>query len=356
MRLTAALVALAAWLSAEPAVGYPENIREGYVGCQNCHVAIGGGGVLTPYGRMVGGEFMSTWGFRGEENLGSGLVELPDWLAVGGDLRAVSVRTERDARASYQAFVMQSDVELALSPVEAVTFVGSAGVYGPSHELEYRRFYLKLAAGGVVTTRVGRYVPAYGIGFADHRLPTRSGLGLGQGSESYNFEAAVSGRFGELILTRVAGKAAPLGMAGGSYEASGEGAAGFVIRAAAFLSSMVQLGVSHLTLGEGEASRQAVGVHLAAAASEQLYLLAEADRLFAGERTEELGVVRLGVVPWRGVHVVLLGEAQGESLGFGLALAWLPRPHFEFTAEAKRLGEPGSPPSDVALVMAHHYL
>src|SRR5271170_7738780 len=75
--------------------GFPEMARIGYQNCIACHVSPTGGGVLTPYGRGMTSDILSTWHADGEDAIGHGLIKdkdgkpyaTPDWLQLGGDSR-----------------------------------------------------------------------------------------------------------------------------------------------------------------------------------------------------------------------------------------------------------------------------
>lgn len=342
------VLVLVLWMSGI-AVAFPENIRHGYPSCASCHVSgPAGGGALTPYGRNAAATFLSTWAAKDEENLASGLVPLPSWLAVGGDQRSVIAQTSAGRR-----FVpMQYDAELAVSPVPELTVAGSAGLYGPDHQLEYRRLYAKLSFADTLAVRAGRFMPAYGIGWPDHRLPTRQGLGFGEGRESYNTEASVTGELGEFVLTQVFGDSAAVNLLpeGQGYNVDTE-RAGVVMRGAVYLGDRVQLGASRLALSTEDAALEAYGVHLLAAANDWVYLLGEYDRAFDGTSARDVAAGKLGVEVVRGLHVSLLGERDGDELGAGAQVQWFPRPHFELLTECKRIHN-----ANFGVLLFHHYL
>src|ERR1035437_6993722 len=73
------------------ALAFPENVRHGYVNCTSCHVSPSGGGVLTPYGRQQVKDLLSTWSTETEAGLAEGLLQTPEWLNLGGDLRNVEI-------------------------------------------------------------------------------------------------------------------------------------------------------------------------------------------------------------------------------------------------------------------------
>ena len=82
----AAWVLAAAIATAARADAFPGSVRWGYGNCVTCHHNIGGGGVLTPYGRQLSRELLSTWGDEDEAEFAYGTVGLPSWLSLGGDV------------------------------------------------------------------------------------------------------------------------------------------------------------------------------------------------------------------------------------------------------------------------------
>src|SRR5688572_21545426 len=73
---------------------FPGSVRWGYANCSTCHFNVAGGGVLTPYGRQLSRELLSTWGGKKEAEFAYGSLDLPSWLAFGGDLTYVTTAKE----------------------------------------------------------------------------------------------------------------------------------------------------------------------------------------------------------------------------------------------------------------------
>src|SRR5262245_59529848 len=116
MRLTSASAALALLgpLALAPSLlGYPGSVRWGYANCSTCHYNVSGGGVLTPYGRQLSRELLSTKGGEAEPRFAYGL-STPEWLALGGDFMAL-VSSHPDPVSSSRFEVMQADLEAAVT-------------------------------------------------------------------------------------------------------------------------------------------------------------------------------------------------------------------------------------------------
>src|SRR5437868_4357633 len=109
-----ALVVIGILCLADVALSFPEFTRHNYQQCSTCHASPTGGGALTPYGRGISEEALSTWSYTGAASpfyTGS----LPSWLMVGGDTRYININsTDRaSGQSSHQKFLMQADGELA---------------------------------------------------------------------------------------------------------------------------------------------------------------------------------------------------------------------------------------------------
>lgn len=315
-----ALVIIAIFTLASIAVSYPENFRHGYPSCASCHVAgAAGGGMPTAYGRSAGAEIVPTWTFAEPP--------LPEWMSVGADSRYV-------VRPDDPWFPMQAELELGLSPVPALTFAGTVGGYGPTRDLQFRRLYGLVRVGDVATLRAGRFIPTFGIPFPDHRIPTRAGLGLGQGGESYNAEAAITAGFGELVLTEVAGDDTTLDL-GRSYAMSTDSRNGFVGRLSVFLGDRARIGSSYLSLASADGpGTVAGGGFVMVAPIPSVYLLAEYDRRQDdAAQPVDLAVAHLGYEPLKGLHLVAIGDVNGDVRTPGAQVQWFPIPHVELLAE-----------------------
>jgi hypothetical protein len=348
-------LAIVITLGSDLAVAYPENIRHGYPACSACHVAPAGGGITTAYGRDAAESLMSTWSYPGEGNP-LGFVPLPGWVNLGADMRSVAMKLKTsEGQESEDAFIMQMEGEIALMPVDKVTFATSTGLYGRERTEESRSAYMKLEPYPGTSLRLGRFLPAYGILFADHTVATRQGLGLGEGRETFNLEAAVTLANGELIVTTVQGREAAISSSERGYEVAPLDESGLMGRLAVFLGTRAQLGVSALSLASTAGVRTAFGVHALWGLSERVYGLLEADRSFEQGQAADLAAMKLGWEVFRGGHLALLGEWANEVPTAGLEVGFLPRPHLEVTAHWKRRGD-ADRYVDALVFVSHYYL
>lgn len=349
------------------ALSFPANVRGGYPTCAGCHVQNDGGGAVTKYGRDTIPQRMATWKMKYEQEPlhGAARGNWPEWLSVGGDVRYVNVSAHgSDGFQYHNKFFMQRDVELAVHANEHITVAASAGIYGPDEgtgkEIEIRRHYLKLQLNPYVGMRVGHFVPAYGIEEADHELPTRKRLGLGQGQEVYAAQAFVQTEWGEAFITGVAGKETTVEATKTKgyqtdQDSSPRGAVGKV---AAFIGDKTQLGVSvmNLSLGEG-IFRHAVGGFVLTGVpwDEKTYFMGEFDRVTEAGVARNVAMTRSGYEVIRGIHLLSTWELDDKAQSPGLALQWFPRPHFEFLGQYKHTINEGTT-VDSGTLMFHYYL
>jgi hypothetical protein len=189
--------------------GYPEMIRYGLVSCASCHFSPSGGGLVSSYGREQSSEFLRMFGgvksgATDGQDVGSvdqgsaqdfdflhGTVELPDWLTVGGDIRAVK-STVRSADVNHQSSKLtEADVELALtfSRLDLVASGGRIEKPETGHgEFISRRHYVILNPSEDILFRAGRFFPAFGIGTPEQDIGIKRDLGWGSERETYNLE------------------------------------------------------------------------------------------------------------------------------------------------------------------------
>lgn len=359
MKLSHTFLSFTIWaLHAQMAFSFPENIRHGYPSCSSCHISPSGGGVTTSYGRAQSSAWMSTFAYEGEENPEYGLAikKLPAWLNLGGDARYVNVNMKSDGYSASRKFMMQTDLEVALTPIKGVTFDVSGGLYGEKQKKEYRRNYLKFQIGDYFGVRAGRFIPAYGIAFADHRLPTRAGLGLGEGDETYNLEGSTITPYGEAFVTGVFGNKADLNLSDSEgYKVGSRNLIGVAARTAAYVGDRVQVGISGLRLSSVDHYRRAYGAFIMAGINDRLFVMAEYDRKTEDDISIDVAVCRAGVEAFRGLNVSLLTDMQDKTFAAGGQIQWLATSHVEILSEFKRSwAEQGE--VDTGVLMFHYYL
>jgi hypothetical protein len=200
-----ALVALVALLvlgaSSRDALAFPHyQFSSETSSCSMCHFAPAGGGILNDWGR---GESVDTlsWSENGEADALHGAVEMPDWLALGGDLRLAGLfkDTGKESDKKLLFFPMQVDLNARVEKGEW-SFTGSVGLRGQARKtdnargpqgdaLSYivsRRHYISYRPDDSKNVyRAGRFYAPYGLRLADHTSYIRRYLGFNILQETY---------------------------------------------------------------------------------------------------------------------------------------------------------------------------
>ncbi len=202
--LVLAATALLAAGGARPASAEPTFLSKQYPRCTACHYAASGGGLLTPYGRSLSREEISMFGAQGaggvpadgagEEQFLFGALSGESPLQLGLDIRPSHVNVDLSGRRiPDRNFLMNLDLQTAWRK-DRWTVYGSAGRApggGAGEPVSYEHWIAYQATDGV-TVRGGRFLPAYGVRFADHTSFTREGLGLGHDDQVYGVEVNLS--------------------------------------------------------------------------------------------------------------------------------------------------------------------
>ena len=206
----ARLVLVAAWLlggwGAHPASAEPTFLSKQYPRCTACHYSAAGGGLLTPYGRSLSREEISTFGRQGasgvpaagstagEEGFLYGALSSESPLQLGLDVRPSHLDVDVPGRTiADRNFLMNLDLQAAWrwDRWTAYGSVGRAPVSGGGELVSYEH-WVAWQATDAVSVRGGRFLPAYGVRFADHTSLTRARLDLAEDDQVYGIELGVS--------------------------------------------------------------------------------------------------------------------------------------------------------------------
>lgn len=323
---------------------FPEMISHGYNSCKACHLDSSGGGPLTPYGRTIASEILSTWSFGEKEGEAFyGLFD-PRPFGVAGDFRTLFDRYEDSSVKVTQRFPMQREVSLTFDPAKNVSFVGSVGLYGPEAvDYEYRRYYGKITLGHGIGIRAGRFMPAFGILIPDHTKSTRELFS--QGDESLNLEVSWTAKYLEVFLTRIAGSNS--GITTGSKPAvvQRDDRNGYAAKVSLFLKPGVQFGASFATLTDDATTVRNYGSYHLFLGNERVWLYGEVQS-WPGEIRKSYG--NLGIAFTKGVWLAMEVDARtDEETRVWTTLRLFPRPHFELTLSADK---------KEMFVVSHYYL
>lgn len=184
------------------ASGEPIFLSRQYARCTTCHYSATGGGLLTPYGRSLSREELSSFGRsrpgagpgREQEFLFGALKGLTGPLGLGVELRPSHLDFDFAGVESSRDLLMNADVTAALR-TGAWTFYGQLGRQPRGDDARVTSFehwvaYQKEHGLGV---RVGRFLPAYGFKLADHTSFTRAYTELDNDDQVYAAELSWNG-------------------------------------------------------------------------------------------------------------------------------------------------------------------
>ena len=361
------------------AAAYPQwQFSSGTIRCNQCHVAPGGGGMITSYGRDAVAEDISTFG--GDGAFLHGAMELPTWFALGGDLRLAYVAQEvQDPGGTTQAvFPMQADLagRVTVGDFTAVGTVGLRGRVRTSDEIVLDQNYQPITASQVISrehylmwrpsgvgpyARVGRFYAPFGLRFVEHVLYVRRDLGFGMLEETYNVSGGYVGDELELHATLFA---PDFVRHIGSTE---KGAALYVERR--LLGDTAAL-AAQVRYARGETSGRTIlgGVGKLYLESLRTLLLAEGNLVFrdmsAGGGEQFVGAAGAAIFPVRGLTLTLLGErnqvdvsVRDSAWNAATALAsWYPFPHFEAQLMGRLQFPTGTDAARTLLLQVHYFL
>ena len=173
-----------------------------YARCTTCHYSPTGGGLLTPYGRSLSRQELSTTGSSGsaqpagneEEFLFGALGDALGAVQLGIEMRPSHLDFTFGDTSSSRNLFMAADL-LAAYRVKEWTFYAQIGRQ-PRFEgakIDSFEYWIARQPEKGIGFRVGRFFPAYGVRFADHTAFNRTGLGFNTYDQLYAVELSRSG-------------------------------------------------------------------------------------------------------------------------------------------------------------------
>jgi hypothetical protein len=214
MRTTFFLLAIA--VLASPAWAEPTFLAKQYTRCTACHYSPTGGGLLTPYGRLLSHRELSMTGGaatapaaapgaqddpHGEQAfLYGALGNALGPLHLGVEMRPARLRIGFPGGRQNMNFLMNLDLIGALQK-GGWTAYGSVGREPPNAAVRngralpdaafvsYEHWFSYQTDQGF-RIRAGRFLPAYGVRFADHTAYTRTYLDLDRNDQVYGLEVS----------------------------------------------------------------------------------------------------------------------------------------------------------------------
>jgi hypothetical protein len=363
--------------AARPAQAYPQwQFSSGTSRCSQCHFSPSGGGLISDYGRTAAGDELSS--YSGEGGFLHGAVELPSWLALGGDFRGVLLR--HDAGGPYRTlqkiFPMQADVYARFLLGDGISLSVTGGIRGQARKdlgpygddnaipangstVESREHYImwRPSAQGPYL-RAGRFFAPYGLRMAEHPTYIRRDVGNNLLQETYGLSGGVLSKDWEVHLTafvpdflrefggREKGAAAlyenrfddyALGLqarvgVGDDATRYGGGAYGKAWIPAIKTLFMAEGDIFHWNIGSG--SNQLIG--------------------YAGPT----------IFPFKGVWLAAYGEVNQSSIAVKTSattavngqINWFPYPHFELMVLGRIQSPNGQGDTKTLLLQLHYYL
>jgi hypothetical protein len=353
------------------AAAEPMFLNRQYSRCTNCHYSPTGGGVLTPYGRSLSREELSTFGSSGGSAdrsreheflfglLGDALGPVSTWIA----LRPAHLDVDAPGRRTSRDFLMNAEIAAAFQKNEWTLYaqVGRQPV-GSDERVESFEHWVSYKAASGLGVRAGRFFPAYGIRFSDHTAFTRSSLALDTTHQVYAVEMSYTGNRHLFQASVGPGFADDVGDSEErAFTATGRWQ--FDLRPKVVLvGSGLYRASSEVTPSNG-----AVGLAVGAAPTKRLTLWTQADARFSEGSDGPPGYTVLGEADfeafrgvWLRVSPQLLTQVGDTSAGtyrLNLGLNLLPRTHWNVELSFYRDKIRGTDTSVKSyLIQLHFYL
>lgn len=361
------LIAISAILSSYSVYAFPELVRHGYVNCTSCHISPNGGGALTPYGRTLAEDVLSTWHRENEGQVLYNAITLPQWLILSGDFRAMQSMRDTPTARDKQFIVMQGDLE-AVGSYDRFSLLATIGksekqnAKNAEEALVSHRHFLMYRPNDELFFRLGRFEPSYGLNLQDHSILIRRGIGWDQNTETYNLELAwLSGQF-DLFVDAIFGRP-------DNRDLKKE--TGFALKGSWNAGDSYKVGVNYFYGSKETQTRHLFGPYGMLGFTKRLILLAEIDfqKSLPNSGVDTFGWVHLYQLDYevsQGVHVYL--QEQYQLLDFknpdsalnshGIGFQWFPRPHFELDGQYQKLKilAQGTDYQDFLWLILHYYL
>jgi hypothetical protein len=381
-RVLFVVAALATTAATRVAHAYPQwQLSTGTARCNQCHYSPGGGGLINSYGRDAVGDQLSTFGGNG--GFLHGAVDLPAWLALGGDFRGAFVDNDvQDPNGNTVAvFPMQADVAARVGFPMGFSVSGVLGLRGQvrnpdlivpdqnfqpvsTSQLLSREHYVMWqpeALGPYL--RAGRFYAPYGLRMAEHNLYVERDLGFDEGWETYNVSGGIIEAHQELHVTAFAPD---------FWRHIGSDEKGF----AAYLETRFRddtiavAGQARLALSPGVSKLMAGVVGKVYLDGPHMLLMGEVDavnqtftELANTNRTQMVGAVGFSLFPLNGVMITVLGERNQLDVQIDdawtagtLLINWFPYAHFEVQLMERLQFPTGGDMANTLFMQLHYFL
>lgn len=342
------------WLLVSPAAwAFPDMVRHGYVHCTSCHTSLVGGSVLNDYGRSLSREVLSQpklagrESAEGDEAFAYGLISRPDWLLLGADVRVLQSFVESKVASRGRFFIMQVDLDASAQVSERWRFFGSIGRIEPTGGDATARDFVAVPRAGAeylftpadakdrVALRAGRFVPAYGIAFAEHTFVTRQGLGFGPALERLAAELAWNNDSTSVVVTGIQARYS-------GNETLPE--QGWTAQVATAIGEKSKIGANYWsTHREGAGRRQMYGVFSHIGFNKDWYALLDVN-ILEEAKTGLVELFKIGYEITPGLQLMAIQEhanydrsrTDPKFEAYSAGVQWFPRPHWDLFALYRR--------------------
>jgi hypothetical protein len=182
-------------LVAGATLGYaePQFLSKQYARCTTCHYSPTGGALLTPYGRSLSNQELSTFSAatasREHEALFGVLGDRLGALQIGLNFRPAHLEVDFTGGEIERTFVMNADIAAAYQKGRWM-FYAEFGRQGRTTGEDWDSFehWIAYQSEKGFGARVGRFLPAYGVRIADHTTFTRRAYGFDMHDQVYALE------------------------------------------------------------------------------------------------------------------------------------------------------------------------
>jgi hypothetical protein len=368
-------LALALLLLPSFAQAYPGMIRHGYVNCTSCHLSPSGGGVLTPYGRGLAGEVLSTWSHEGEGNFLYGALDKDkkpsEKVLLGGDIRVLGSYFKNPQYTEKRLFPMQADLEGAYK-MGRFTLDLELG-YVDGDDLQTLRHYLMYNFSDQDALRLGKFRNNYGINTDEHEWAVKNNLGWNDETETYNLEYSRLTDNYSVYATALFGTPESVeNRRGLTIGRTGYTDRGGSARASVYLAEKYEIGASAFYGKKlGADWRTVAGPFVVLGFTKNFFYMGELDFQNQTRRWGIFDVQRLTYEPVQGLQLFLQQELaqpnqpmnannmpNSRLARYGTGVLFFPRPHFELDArwQLQQDAYDERQLHSLAWLMLHYYL
>jgi hypothetical protein len=173
----AAVAAALALAASRTAAAYPQYQLSRDQTCTSCHLSPAGGGLLSENGYSVAETIAQ---LSDSSAFMYGIVPLPSWLAVGGDLRGAAgliaapersaayfpMQADVYAHAAYKGFALHA--AFGARPAQWITGNRTPAIIDRFWSREHYLMWQQDESRDGLFVRVGRFMPVFGLRFAEH--------------------------------------------------------------------------------------------------------------------------------------------------------------------------------------------